>query len=243
MKSTLLLRLCGPMQSWGTQSRFMYRDTGREPSKSGVIGLVCAALGKPRVEVAGDGQPTLAQLAGLRMGVRVDREGSLECDYQTAENVAEAHGKGHRTVQSWRSYLADADFLVGLEGDRGLLERVDRALASPVWHLFLGRKSFVAAVPVRLPDQPPWGPGLSDQALEMALRSIPWHGRPGDGALVEQVPQCQGARVLGGRGLARDQVAHLPSIQQAADALHAVGTPDLVQGVVLMPVVFVDVAA
>jgi CRISPR system Cascade subunit CasD len=180
MKSTLLLRLCGPMQSWGTQSRFMYRETGREPSKSGVIGLVCAALGKPRLEVAGDGQPTLAQLAGLRMGVRVDREGSLECDYQTAEHVAEAHGKGHRTVQSWRSYLADADFLVGLEGDSGLLKRVDLALASPVWHLFLGRKSFVPAYPVRLPDQPPWGPGLSDQVLEAALRSIPWHGRPGE---------------------------------------------------------------
>jgi CRISPR system Cascade subunit CasD len=219
MKSTLLLRLCGPMQSWGTQSRFMYRDTGREPSKSGVIGLVCAALGKPRVEVAGDGQPTLAQLAGLRMGVRVDREGSLECDDQTAENVAEAHGKGHRTVQSWRSYLADADFLVGLEGDRGLLERVDRALASPVWHLFLGRKSFVAAVPVRLPDQPPWGPGLSDQALEMALRSIPWHGRPGEqppsqlrfvgedtsGANVEvrnDVPRSFGVRAFAPRNVA-----------------------------------------
>jgi len=180
MKTTLLLRLCGPMQSWGSQSRFMYRDTGREPSKSGAIGLVCAALGKPRVEVAGDGQPTLAELAGLRMGVRVDREGSVECDYQTAEDVAEAHGKGLRTVQSWRSYLADADFLVGLEGDRGLLERVDLALASPAWHLFLGRKSFVPAVPVRLPDQPPWGPGLRDQPLEIALRSIPWHGRPGE---------------------------------------------------------------
>jgi CRISPR system Cascade subunit CasD len=180
MKSTLLLRLCGPMQSWGTQSRFIYRDPGHEPSKSGVIGLLCAALGKPRVEVAADGQPKLAQLAGLRMGVRVDREGNLECDYQTAENVAEAHGKGRRTVQSWRSYLADADFLVGLEGDRELLERLDRALASPIWHLFLGRKSFVPAVPIRMPDQPPWGPGLSDQTLEIALRSIPWHGRPGE---------------------------------------------------------------
>lgn len=184
MKSTLLLRLCGPMQSWGTQSRFIYRDTGREPSKSGVIGLLCAALGKPRVEVAGEDQPTLAQLSGLRMGVRVDREGSLECDYQTAENVAEAHGKGRRTVQSWRSYLADADFLVGLEGDRRVLERLDQALQAPVWHLFLGRKSFVPATPVRLPDRAPWGPGLSDQALEIALRSVPWHGRPG-----EQSPQ------------------------------------------------------
>ncbi len=43
--STLLLRLAGPMQSWGTQSRFTERDTGREPSKSGVVGLLAAAVG------------------------------------------------------------------------------------------------------------------------------------------------------------------------------------------------------
>ena len=36
--STLLLRLAGPMQSWGTDSKFDVRRTGREPSKSGVIG-------------------------------------------------------------------------------------------------------------------------------------------------------------------------------------------------------------
>ena len=36
------------MQSWGTQSRFSVRDTGREPSKSGVVGLIGAAMGIPR---------------------------------------------------------------------------------------------------------------------------------------------------------------------------------------------------
>lgn len=46
--STLLLRLAGPMQSWGTDSKFDVRRTQREPSKSGVIGLIAAALGIPR---------------------------------------------------------------------------------------------------------------------------------------------------------------------------------------------------
>jgi len=41
---TLLLRLAGPMQSWGLSSRFTIRDTSLEPSKSGVLGLLCAAL-------------------------------------------------------------------------------------------------------------------------------------------------------------------------------------------------------
>ena len=46
--SVLLLRLAGPMQSWGVESRFTVRDTGLEPSKSGVVGLLCAALGRRR---------------------------------------------------------------------------------------------------------------------------------------------------------------------------------------------------
>ena len=60
----LLLRLAGPMQSWGTQSRFTVRDTGREPSKSGVVGLLCAAVGVPR-----DDERQIRRLAELRIAV------------------------------------------------------------------------------------------------------------------------------------------------------------------------------
>lgn len=184
---TLLLRLAGPMQSWGTQSRFTRRDTGAEPSKSGVIGLLCAALGKPRDERPGNGWPPLRELASLRMGVRVDRPGTLAMDYHTAGGthrrgdeygVALVGGKGRRTVESRRYYLADADFLVGLESEReDLLRRLDAALARPVWPLSLGRKAFVPGVPVRLPDEPPLGPGLRPLGLEEALETYPWtHG-------------------------------------------------------------------
>ena len=125
---TLLLRLAGPMQSWGTTSRFDERDSQLEPSKSGVLGLVCAALGRDRAEPVDD-------LARLKMGVRVDREGLLMRDYQTATGVVSAAGKVDmdRTVISPRYYLADAAFLVGLEGDdRALLERIHAAFRSPL---------------------------------------------------------------------------------------------------------------
>src|SRR4051812_33948460 len=177
---TLLIRLAGPMQSWGTQSRFKIRDTGLEPSKSGVIGLLCAALGWPR-------ETDVTTLAELRMGVRVDRQGSHERDFHT---VGGSHLKGERygvvtaegspggTVVSQRYYLADADFLVGLEGDEGLLRDLDAALATPVWQIFLGRKAFVPSVPIRLPDEPPRGPGLRAGPLDEALRSYPWFPDP-----------------------------------------------------------------
>ena len=167
---TLLLRLAGPMQSWGTQSRFSIRDTGMEPSKSGVIGLVCAALGRDRAEPVDD-------LAALRMGVRVDREGVMMRDFHTALDVVKASGRRpprpkhpEFTVTSHRYYLADADFLVGLEGeDLDLLTEIHRALASPRWPLCLGRKSFVPSLPPYIPD------GLKrDTNLKNALISHPW---------------------------------------------------------------------
>lgn len=172
MTATLLLRLCGPLQSWGTQSRFNHRDTGREPSKSGVIGLLCAALGKPREERAGDGHLPLRALASLRMGVRVDQAGSLLVDYHTAQQVAKTDGSIKPAVLSWRHYLADACFLAGLEGPRDILLQLDAALRRPAWQLALGRKSCVPSLPVRLPDAAPEGPGLIEAPLEQALRSV-----------------------------------------------------------------------
>ena len=149
------MRLAGPMQSWGTQSRFTMRDTGREPSKSGVIGLLCAAIGRGRYEPLDD-------LAALRMGVRVDFPGDMRLDYQTAGGgrlpdgsrygVRRAAGGAGDTVLSNRYYLADADFLVGIESeDIGRLRCLDDALRRPVWQLCLGRKAFIPGVPIYVP--------------------------------------------------------------------------------------------
>lgn len=162
--NTLLLRLSGAIQSWGVQSRFGVRDTGLEPSKSGVLGLVCAALGIDRADDA-----ALAPLAALTMGVRVDREGALKVDYHTAKDVLKAGGGMKDTELSNRYYLADALFLVGLAGDDlALLESIHTALRKPVWPLFLGRKAFVPGEPLWLED------GLKPgQPLEDALKAHP----------------------------------------------------------------------
>lgn len=138
---TLLLRLEGPMQSWGFRSRFDYRDTALEPTRSGVIGLICAAMGIAR------GEP-ISRFDAIRMGVRVDKEGRPERDYHTALDVIKADGSGTDTVVSRRDYLADASFIVGLESEnKTLLDDIAEALRNPEWPLFLGRKAFPLAVP------------------------------------------------------------------------------------------------
>lgn len=148
MKHTLLLRFKAPMQSWGVSSRFSIRDTGKEPSKSGVIGLLCAALGISRDEANRD-NPQFFDLIRLKMSVRVLHEGVMQKDYHTAQNIAKADGGTKETELSNRWYLADADFLVGLESeDLEFLEKLQNALKNPKWQLFLGRKAFVPAEPV-----------------------------------------------------------------------------------------------
>lgn len=162
--NTLLLRFCAPMQSWGTQSRFTVRDTGFEPSKSGTLGLLCAALGIDREDDDG-----LQPLTLLRMGVRVDREGTVRMDYHTAKDVRMANGKTKGTELSSRYYLADASFLVGLASDDlPLLERIQAALQKPRWALFLGRKAFVPSEPVWLEDGVRTG-----ETLASALENYP----------------------------------------------------------------------
>jgi len=138
---TLLLRFEGPMQSWGYRSRFDYRDTALEPTRSGVIGLICAAMGIARGE-------DISRFNGIQMGVRVDKEGRPERDYHTALDVIKADGSGNDTVVSYRDYLADASFTVGLQSLRlSLLRDIESALRNPRWPLFLGRKAFPLAVP------------------------------------------------------------------------------------------------
>jgi CRISPR system Cascade subunit CasD len=141
---TLLLRMRAPMMSWGDHSQFTIRDSRREPTKSAVIGLLCAALGRPRWE-------PVADLAALKMGVRVNLEGIVQADYHTVMGGIKSSGAPGGTVISHRYYVADADYLVGLEGsDRDLLDTLNKALASPVWQLYFGRKSFVPSCPIKI---------------------------------------------------------------------------------------------
>ena len=172
--ATLLLRLVGPMQSWGTSSRFDERDTGREPSKSGILGLLAAALGIDRTNWV-----DLEPLTRLTMGVRHDRGGVPAKDFQTvacATSDTIIRGDGSQAkgggVLSTRHYLADAAFLVALEGaDREILKRIHSALQNPVWPLALGRKSYVPSEPIWLPDH--LNP-IQESTLKMVLACQPW---------------------------------------------------------------------
>lgn len=163
----LLLWFEAPLQSWGADSKFGRRDTLAFPTKSGVLGLVCAALG-----AGGPQQELLAEFAPLSQTaisfnrrqqkgdelIKQDREPLLRDFHMVGSGYDDqnpwssllipktSEGKkavGGGTKMTYRYYLQDAAFAVALEvpGDRA--EGIAEALRNPAWDIYLGRKNCV----------------------------------------------------------------------------------------------------
>jgi len=171
--ATLLLRLAGPMQSWGDESKYEIRGTRREPTKSGVIGLLASALGLKR-----DSNEIKNMAESLRMGVRVDQPGTVVQDFHTArapkygsDGFAKYDKNGDVVMDSsyvtYRYYLCDGVFLVGIESeDFEFLTKMGNALHNPAFPLYLGRRSCPVTLPLNL--------GIIDKPLEEALKDTLW---------------------------------------------------------------------
>lgn len=158
--SFLPLWIDAPLQSWGFDSRFERRTTGLFPTKSGVVGLICATMGlaKGSAEEA----KTLPQLANLKLTVwqfpRITKGNNKKAlqierleDFHTVEGTRKASGsKNTNPVITRRQYLQEARFGVELCGDESLLSSVSRALLNPKWGVWFGRKNCVPSAPVQI---------------------------------------------------------------------------------------------
>ncbi|HUW33652.1 MAG TPA: type I-E CRISPR-associated protein Cas5/CasD [Planctomycetota bacterium] len=203
--NTLFLRLEGPLQSWGDTSKFVIRRSMDAPTKSGVLGLLCCAMGLSRPAVSRepiedaelrqlgeklieqDPPHTVLQLLNtMTMGVRIDRPGTRWWDYHTvgagigmltAEGRVKTGAKG--TLISRREYLCDASFLVALRGDEKLIQCVRSALENPKWPLYLGRRSCPPSLPVLAKARE--GENWTNRGVYTnhrdALSKVPWHPR------------------------------------------------------------------
>jgi len=151
----LLLYLDAPMQSWGHSSRFNRRTSAGWPVKSGVIGMLCAALGVERND-----EERIAQLAKLNMTVyTLKNKGQRLVDYHTVgggydkKNQRQymsnkAGGGSPSTVLTDREYLLDSKFGVVLSGSAEVIERCAVALKNPKWGIWFGRKCCLPAARV-----------------------------------------------------------------------------------------------
>lgn len=180
--SGLVLRLAGPLQSWGEHSVFAHRDTLRFPTRSGLIGLLACAEGVRR------GAP-LTGYDPLRFTVRIDRPGVRMMDFHTIggglpRGVPRPDGsqrpRDTATMVTRRQYLADAVFTVAVEGPQDRLAEIAEALRNPRWQPYLGRRSCP-------PDQPLLlRAGVDDPVHELHTR-VPVARRLND----EEMPQAE----------------------------------------------------
>src|SRR6266481_2885454 len=162
-EACLALLLDGPMQSWGHVSRFERRTTALHPTRSGIIGLIAAALGINKHDPYEAEQ--IARFASLNVTTvllpHYDGSGSvlpirLLEDYHTVTGIRRASGKVDKdtTAQTYRHYLLDARFGVLLEGSVALLEEIAAALRNPHWGICLGRKCCLPASPLLITISP-----------------------------------------------------------------------------------------
>lgn len=157
MKGVVLL-LTGPMQSWGERAAFSERDTLPHPTRSGIVGMIGAALGYSK-------DVDLGWAGGLKIQVRADQPGYVMSDfhmvgggYKAGAGMVAADGTARKGKDgrpsgsiTKRYYLADASFVVTVHHpDDGLIDQIVAALNAPHWPIYLGRKSCPPAHPVVL---------------------------------------------------------------------------------------------
>ena len=167
----LVLRLRGPMMSFGMPAIDKHRPTADHPGRAQMTGLLANALGWERTEFL-----RLAQLqAGLRVASRADRGGTPLEDLQTVDfGQPRLNGTGWTTrgeVQTrsgsaenqvgtylrYRHYLADAAYtvLVTVTPEAGTtLDALEQALRRPERPLFLGRSVCPPSMPLFDPVMP-----------------------------------------------------------------------------------------
>lgn len=157
----LTFRLYGPMVSWGEIAVGEARHTARYPGKSAICGLLAAALGIERTEESQHQSLTEGYLQAIKM----ETTGHLLKDYHTAQAPDSSgkfryrtrrdelvHGRDRLgTILSSREYRTDSQAIVALceqEGAPYTLGALQQALLSPIFQLYLGRKSCPLAAPL-----------------------------------------------------------------------------------------------
>ncbi len=179
MTDYLLFHLYGPLQAWGEAAPGEVRQTADHPTKSGVLGLVGAALGLARDDDAA--HQALDQ--GLNFAVRVDRLGRRLTDYHTVQAPPKGKLKHQtrrdqltwtrrsdlETLLSRRDYLLDACFTVALSTTTATidLQNLANALTRPHYPLYLGRRNCPPAWP--LVPQLVQAPGLVEAFAQVPL--------------------------------------------------------------------------
>lgn len=179
----LLLRLEAPLVAFGGTMVDQHGFIRQFPSGSMLTGLLANALGYHH----GDFEKLNRLQQRIRFAARIDREGTPIVDYQTVDLGQDflvdtgwttrgyRQDRGGGTARTgthirYRHYYADRVCTVALTLDPPdedpTLEQIEHALDEPARPLFIGRKSCLPSVPIKIKR-------MTCQSLVEALKKFP----------------------------------------------------------------------
>ncbi|MGE4554304.1 MAG: type I-E CRISPR-associated protein Cas5/CasD [Desulfovibrionaceae bacterium] len=229
MARFLVLRLAGPLMSFGGVTVDENRPTHALPTQSQLTGLLANALGWR----AREGERHNRLQARLVFGARQDRAGQVLVDYQNAHvsqrevawrwrtdvPLVRSGGSAETNAQRYRHYIADGVVSVALTLDPAdeapRLDDLAAALLRPARPLFLGRVSC-----------PPSGPIFTEEVVEAdslpeALRRMPLAARARPAAAGEFLAEWPARGAFAGDGTSVRQVVERADLRDWVDNLHA----------------------
>lgn len=171
-KKTIAFLLKSPMQAWGIDSRFIHRTTFTYPTKSAVIGIICAAMGIDKY--LSDANAKLKDLCECEFCAYQLQplEKKESARFETIPTLSDFHtiGGGYNksnplhkgfalrkegnkltygeAILTYRTYIQDSCFVALLTYPNEIAEKISGALKNPVWGVWLGRKSCIPSVPI-----------------------------------------------------------------------------------------------
>lgn len=165
--TALILRLAGPLQSWSGYRLMVNMDsltpTEPMPRKSGITGLIGAALGTRDLSALGgrydlhariertnptaEDFQTLGPLPGFtptnpgKATLIADRHEKIRTARGRAAFPAKRDGGNFHTAITRKDYLAHSEYIVALEADDDTVADFAAAVRTPRFMTYLGRKS------------------------------------------------------------------------------------------------------
>ncbi len=165
----ITIQLKGPLQSWGYNSQFSYRNTSLFPTKSAIAGIICASLGYDR----GSEEEKAFLLAFKDCGIiTIDLNSNKKTkytmqritDFHTVLGTAKVGGKINQHAHlTYRQYITDGHYGVIVGGVTDMINTIEKSLKDPLWGIWLGRKSCVPSLPLYVSN---------NDSLQKALHSL-----------------------------------------------------------------------
>ena len=138
MTSVLTLQFTSLMQSFGTHSKSVYRDTDNMPTKSSVIGMILNAMGHDKT-IDDEESKNMPKKWSEKLRFAVIQFSRKEPQKMTDFCIARRNdGKGNDLIH--KDYIVDSKYKVFLEGEDGDIWLVAKSLLVPKRQLYIGRK-------------------------------------------------------------------------------------------------------